>query len=601
MPIFIYILRSFGLVWHSCSWLMVLIFLLNLISALFPVITLWLTKLTIDQITLLVGQSGIKLTFEVNHLWVLIGTLGFVWLVDRGVDTLNNTLSRLLGFKVEMYTHTLIIQKCAHLDIVFFENPEKLNILEKASGGATGGASSLLRLLFTLIRNFVTLGTFLVALISLHWLVAVVVAATTMPQMIASSFFARKRWNIASGNAEDTRLRYYLTWLLTMRDPAKEVRFFELSDYLLERFKFYGNKLFNIQRNLEIRQETTNFLLGILANVGAVGIWAYVAFRAIAKTISMGDVVFFTQTVNYCQGNLVSLFKTSGLFYEQSLFLGNLFALLDIRPSDIEGALQPCGDHPAPKSINQGIEFRNVSFHYPGSENLVLRNVSFCIRPGESLALVGPNGTGKTTLLKLLVRLYDPTSGEILLDNRDLRDYDLDGLRRTFAIIFQDFTRFFLTLRENIGFGDVQRVGDISQVRKASLKADVEEISNRLLKKYETYLGKQWGLGEDLSVGEWQKVALARAYMRDCPFIILDEPTSSLDPFAESNVYKELIEMTSSRTVVLVSHRISTVRMADKILVLDNGRLVEEGNHKILMSRHGLYASMFETQAKRYQ
>ena len=601
--------RAFGLVWRAGPGLTAALLLINFLSAFFPVLTLWLTKLAIDRIALLADQAANGPPVELRPLWVLIGGLGVVWLVHRAMDTLSNTLSGLLRFQVEVHTQTLIMRKCADLDIVFFENPKNLDILENATRGAMMSAWTLVWMLFSLVRTIVTLGTFLVALVRLHWLAMAAVALTTAPQMLASSYFARRRWQMMTDRAEDSRLRFYLTWLTSQRDPAKEVRVFGLSDYLIERFRFYCQKFFKQERGLEGRREITNFCLGALGNVGAVGVWVYVALRAVARTITMGDVVFYTQAVSSCQGNLLSLFTQGGQLYEQTLFLGNLFALLDLKSVEIEGALRGpegssrrWGDLPAPVQVRQGIEFRNVSFRYPGSEKWVLRHVSFWMRPGESVALVGRNGAGKTTLVKLLVRLYDPTEGEILLDGRSLREYDLDGLRRFFAVIFQDYTRYWLTLRENIGFGDVGRVEDLGQVKQASGKAGVQEIAERLPQQYETYLARQFmGLGEGLSGGEWQKVALGRAYMRDCPVLVLDEPTAALDAFAEYEVYKGFAEMTAERIAVFISHRFSTVRMARNILVLDNGELVEEGTHEALLARKGLYASMFETQAERYR
>lgn len=599
--------RAFGLVWNAGPALTAALLLLNFVSSFSPVLTLWITKLTIDRIALMAGQDGAEMDFD--PLWMLVGALGLVWLLSRALESLSSTLSNLLRFRVEIHTQTLIMRKCADLDIVFFENPKNLDTLENATRGAMMSAWTLVWMLFSLVRTCVTLSTFLVALVRLHWLAMVVVALTTAPQMLSSSYFARRRWKMMTDRAEDSRLRYYLTWLMSQRDPAKEVRIFGLAEYVIERFRFYCQKFFKQERDLEGRRELVNFLLGALGNLGSVGVWVYVALRAVARTITMGDVVFYTQAVSTCQGNLLSLFTQGGQLYEQTLFLGNLFALLDMKPEEIEGALRGpegsprrWGDRPMPARLEQGIEFRGVSFRYPGSDNWVLRNLNFHLRPGEPVALVGRNGAGKTTLVKLLVRLYDPTEGEILLDGHNLREYDLDGLRRFFAVIFQDYTRYWLTLRENIGFGEVQRVTDLEQVKRAAGQADAEEIAQRLPQQYETYLARQFmGLGEDLSGGEWQKVALARAYMRECPVLILDEPTAALDAFAEYEIYQHFAEIAADRLICFISHRFSTVRMARNILVLDHSELVEEGSHEALLARKGLYASMFETQAERYR
>jgi ATP-binding cassette subfamily B protein len=303
--------RAFGLVWNAGPALTAALLLLNLLSSFSPVLTLWLTKLTIDRIALMAGQEGGGMEFR--PLWVLIGGLGLVWLLGRALESLGSTLSNLLRFRVEIHTQTLIMRKCADLDVVFFENPKNLDMLENASRGAMMSAWSLVWMLFSLVRTGVTLGTFLVALVRLHWLAMAVVALTTAPQMLSSSYFARRRWKMMTDRAEDSRLRYYLSWLMSQRDPAKEVRIFGLAEYVIERFKFYCQKFFRQERDLEGRRELINFLLGALGNLGAAGVWVYVALRAVARTITMGDVVFYTQAVSSCQGNLLSLFTQGGV------------------------------------------------------------------------------------------------------------------------------------------------------------------------------------------------------------------------------------------------------------------------------------------------
>lgn len=601
--------RAFALVWRAGPALTTTLLLLNLVAAFIPVLTLWVTKLAIDHIALIVQHAEPDTPADLGPLWVLIGILGAVWVANRALQALTDMLSHVCRFQVEIYVQTLIMRKCADLDVVFFENPKNLDILEKATQGAMMSAWTLVWMLFSMARTMATLASFLVVLAQLHWLAMLVVAVTTAPQMVATSYFARRYWQMRTDLAEDSRLRFYLTWLMTQRDPAKEVRVFGLANYLLARFRFYWHKFYRQEIGLANRRELTEFFLGLLSCAGAVGVWVYLALQGVARAISLGDVVLYAQAVDNCQGNLVALFNQGGKLYEQTLFLSNLFALLDLKSTALEGALRgPEGDsrrwgtRPVPARIERGLEFRNVSFRYPGSPNWVLRHLSFCLRPGESVAVVGRNGAGKTTLVKLLVRLYDPSEGEILLEGHPLREYDLDSLRQQFAVIFQDYTRYWLTLRENVGFGDVPRVEDLEQVKRAAGQAGVEEIAQRLPREYETYLARQFmGLGEDLSGGEWQKVALARAYMRECPVLVLDEPTASLDAFAEYEVYKSFDALMVGRIVVFISHRFSTVRMAKHILVLENGALVEEGHHDALLERAGLYASMFQTQAERYR
>ena len=601
--------RAFVIVWNANRWLALLNLLITAISSFFPIFTIWLTKLIFDWIQHVSQRSSIGTPVDMRPLWLLLILLAAVWIAQRGADAFASTLNNLLRFSVEQYSQTLIMRKCSELDIAFFEDPKNLNMLENASHGASASAWGLIWMLFSLLRNVITLGTFIIVLARLHWLVMVVVAVTTIPQVFASSYYARRRWEMYSNRAEDSRLRSYISWLITQRDPAKEIRIFSLAETLTERFRFFCRNFFLQEVRMERRYETTNFFLGFLSIGSAIGTWIYILLRAVAQTITYGDIALYTQAVGSCQGNLMSLFMQGGQLYEQTLSVSNLFALLDIKPEEIAGALRgPAGSSkrwgelPAPQKLQVGIEFRDVWFRYPGIEKWALRGVSFHLNPNESVAFVGRNGAGKTTLIKLLVRLYDPTKGDILLDGMNIREYDIESLRQLFGVIFQDYTRYCLTLRENIGFGDVRYIDDTHRIQQAAKMADTDRVAERLPQQYETYLARQFaGLGEDLSGGEWQKIALARAYMRDCPILILDEPTASLDAFAEYAIYQSFSNMTSNKMAILISHRFSTVRMVDRILVLDQGELQEEGSHENLMCLGGLYASMFTAQAERYR
>jgi ATP-binding cassette subfamily B protein len=565
---------------------------------------IWITKLVIDAI---VRAASAPSPGDFGPLWTLVAILAGFWVLQSATSALNNALTGILRCKVEQRNQTLIMRKCGELDIVFLENSKNLDLLENATRGAMS-AWMLIWMLFSLVRSSLSLLTFLAILVRLHWGAAVLLAFTTAPQMVSASFFARRHWAMMTGCAEDSRLRYYITWLTGQGASAKELRVFDLMEAILDRFRYYCRKFLLHESGIEQRREMANFLLGVVASAGAAAIWFYIILRAVSRTINVGDVVLYTQAVSSCQGNLLSLFTQGGHLYEQTLFLGSLFSLLDLQANKLEGALvsptgkgERWGNLPAPRQLQRGIEFRNVSFHYPGTKDYTLKDLSFTIRPGQSVALVGKNRAGKTTLVKLLVRLYDPTEGEILLEGRPLRDYDLTSLRRCFAVIFQDFVHYALTARENVGFGQVEYVDDLPHVQTAAAKAGAQEIIERLPKKYETYLDKRFGLGEELSGGEWQKIALARAFMRESPIFILDEPTASLDAFAESEVYRTFEELTSGRTSVFISHRFSTVRVAGHILVLDGGRLVDEGTHQELMTRPGLYTQMFNIQAERYR
>jgi len=601
--------RAFGLVWKAGPFLTTIMIFTTLISSLIPAVALWLTKMIFDRIALVITQGTASIP-NLAPIWWLIGFLAGIWIFNRVIDALNNACYTLLEFRVGNYTQSLIIQKCSTLDVVFFENPKNMDMIENASRGAQMSAWTLLWFSFSLIRVVVTLGTFFGILARLHWAATIIVAVATLPELFLAPYRARLRWKMMTDRANDNRMFFYISRLITERDPAKEIRVFNLSDYLIKRFKFYWSKFYKQETEFVRIERLSSILVGILGTIVTVGIWIYVVLRAVAGVITVGDIVLYTQAVENCKNSLIQLFGTGSNLYQQTLFLGNLFALLDLPPTKVEGALRGpekssarWGTIKPILPLRQGIEFQNVSFRYPNSEKLVLQNISFHLPINKSVAIVGPNGAGKTTLVKLLVRLYDPIEGNIFLDGINLRDYDLNDLRKIFGVIFQDFAHYHLTLRENIGFGEIDFVENMQKIKEASRSAGADEIAKRLPKQYETYLGKQFmmGLGEDLSGGEWQKVGIARAYMRESPIFILDEPTSSLDAFAEAEVYRGFAKMATNRTIILISHRFSTVRMADRILVLNNGQLAEEGHHEQLLAAHGLYASMFNMQAERYK
>ncbi len=336
---------------------------------------------------------------------------------------------------------------------------------------------------------------------------------------------------------------------------------------------------------------------------GTACIWGYAVIRAVGRHITIGDIALAFQAADRSRTGLVSLFRNLGSFYEHTIFAANLFRFLDIDPTSIEGAPTPPTKSPLPmpKILNKGIEFRNVSFRYPRSDRFILKNVSFSIKEGESVAIVGENGAGKTTLVKLLTRFYDPTEGIVFLDGKDLRDYDPKELHRQIGVIFQDFVRYDLSAKENIGFGQVEFLEDKEKIHDAAEKGGSSEIIRKLPEGFNTILGKAFDEGVDLSGGEWQKLALSRAFMRHAQILVLDEPTAALDAFAEYEIHKRFVDLTSDKTTIFIFHRFSTVRMAQHILVLQNGKLVEEGSHGDLMNLNGLYTNMFNAQADRYR
>lgn len=453
---------------------------------------------------------------------------------------------------------------------------------------------------------FLSLGAVLALLLKLHPLAIVVLLLTAAPQAIVRAYYANRWLQIESGRVSARRMAGYLSNLLKSRDAVKEIRLFNLDGPFLERFRRFWQQYFSAERRVRLSKERANAALGLASSAGTAGIWAYAVIQAVWKRITLGDVALIFQAAEHGRNGLSSFFRTAGSLYEETLFAEHLLSFLDLPPDSVEGALSRKGPSQAPavlvpKPIQEGIEFRSVSFHYPRSDRLILKNLSFVLRPEETVAVVGENGAGKTTLVKLITRLYDPTEGVIFLDGRDLREYDLDDLRRQIGVIFQDFVRYDLSARENVGFGQVEFVDDLERVARAAEQGGARPVIDRLPRGFDTILGRTFDEGVDLSGGEWQKLALSRAFMREAQVLILDEPTAALDAFSEYEMYKRFADLTAGKMTIFISHRFSTVRVAQHILVLQEGRLIEEGIHDELMGLDGQYAKMFNTQAERYR
>ena len=614
--------RGLGLVFRASGFSAYLQFILTSAAGLVPLGVAWMTKLFVDTIGAAASDGRIPLPLGLASgtgsgeptrvVTILIAVLLAIWIVDRAIVGIGGLVDTNVRLSTEHHTHTLLMRTAGRLDLAFYENPEYRNMLGRATEGAIDSSYLVVSVVFQFVRTALQFISMALILTGLHWLATVLIVVVTAPQMMAAGYHARRQFAMYHEMAEDDRLRHYVAELMSERDSAKEIRLFGLLDYLMQRFSGLNRKFRRRELALRRSRNLIDLALGAVTDAGAAAIWLYVGIRALNGQITIGDVVLFTTAVASCKGTLIELFREGGMFYQHALYLGSLFTILDLDPASIPGSLTPpesaaadgtkrWGDRRAPRAIERGIEFRGVSFQYPGTDDDVLHEVSFTLRPGESAALVGRNGSGKTTAVKLLTRLYDPTAGRILLDGHDLKEYDLESLHRTFGVIFQDFVRYALTARENVGFGDVDRVADAPAIEAAARKSGVHDTLAGLEQGYETYLGKQFGVGTDLSGGEWQRVGLSRAYMRDAGVLILDEPTASLDAFAEFEVFKAFSELMSDRISVVISHRFSNVRLAEHIIVLDEGRVVGEGSHEDLMAAGGLYAEMFDTQAEGYR
>jgi ATP-binding cassette subfamily B protein len=426
---------------------------------------------------------------------------------------------------------------------------------------------------------------------------ALILFGAVVPTFIAQSRYARLTFRVITWRAPESRRLNYLDELLTSYETVKEVKLFNLGKILLERYHSLFWRFYSEDRGIAVRRTLVSLGWGIMSTLSYYASYAWIIWRAVAGAITLGDMTMYIVVFRQAQTSFRSLFDGLGRLYENTLFLDNLFSYLALEsamPASVHG-------RKAPSPIRQGIAFRNVSFRYPESREYALQDVNLHIRPGERIALVGPNGSGKTTLVKLLTRLYDPTTGQIMLDGVDLREYELPSLHQRMGVIFQDFVQYHLTVNENIGFGQVEALEDRLRVVRAARKGGAQPIIERLPGGYDAWLGRRWEEGNELSGGEWQKIALSRAFMRDAEVLVLDEPTAGLDAEAEYEVFRQFGELTAGRIAVLISHRFSTVRMADRIVVIEGGHITEVGGHHELLAQGGTYFRLFNLQAEGYR
>jgi ATP-binding cassette subfamily B protein len=446
-------------------------------------------------------------------------------------------------------------------------------------------------------QNAISLLAMAGLLLSLHWAVSLVLFVTALPGVLVRLRYARIlfRWRRDSTSAE--RQSWYYDWMLVDGNHAKEVRLFNLGPLFIERFRNLRQQLRRERLEINVRRSLAELVTQLSGTLAMFGAYAFIAYRALQGTITLGDVVMYYQAFQRGQSFLTEMLRSLAGLYEDSLFLTYLDEFLTLKPN----VTAPLTPHPVPRPLRVGVEFHDVTFGYPNSTHMVLEHINMVIRPGEVVALVGENGAGKTTLVKLLCRLYDPTGGRVTFDDVDLRALDPVALRRAISVIFQDYQRYNTSARENIWFGNIDLPADAEQIVAAAQKSDAHEMLQQLPQGYETILGKVFREGEELSIGQWQKIALARAFLRDSPIIVLDEPTSALDALAEHEIFKRFRELIGHRSALLISHRLSTVKMADQIYVLDDRVIAEHGTHDELMRRNGIYARLFSTQAENYR
>ncbi len=586
--------RALRLVWETQPALTVVLALTTLFQALIPAATAWVGKLTIDAVVSALAQPTPGFGPVAGPLALGIGLA----LAGQALNALHQVSQDLLRDRLTYRINAQIIEKALSLDLEFFETPHKQDMLQRAWQEASFRPLMILQETFMFVQNLITLATLTALMLRFSAWVVLLLLVTGLPALYVQSKFARESFMLHSGRAGPWRRLMYYSMLLTRGDFVKEIKLFGLGRVLLERYKTLYAQFIRENRVLALRRNAASAALQLLGQAGYYGAYLAVIVQTLGGRLTLGDLTLYSALLMQAPLIAQNLMHVVSNIYEQNLFIGNLFAFLGLQPR-----VPPSGQgRPAPETLRQGIEFRNVTFRYPGMREDVLSDVSLTIRPGEKIALVGENGAGKTTLIKLLTRLYDPADGVITLDGVDLRKLDPASVQARIGVIFQDFVQYHLTARENVGFGQVEALNDEARIVAAAQKSGAHPILAGLPQGYATMLGRGFDeQGHDLSIGQWQKVALARVFMRDAPVLILDEPTASLDARAEYEIFKRFQELAADRTAILISHRFSTVRMADRIIVLDSGRISEQGTHAELLQTGGKYATLFNLQAEGYR
>jgi ATP-binding cassette subfamily B protein len=587
--------QALKLVWQANPIATVGLAFLTLAGALLPATQAWVGKLIVDGVVASI-QGGHDAEQVRSVFYYLVLEL-MLFLLSTAINHSRRLIQQLIQLQLANRIRAEIIRKALTLDLAFFEHPDYYDRLQNARREGSYKPVELINDTFQIVQNVITMVSFAVLMVRFSpWLVPILLA-TSIPAFIAEKRFSEQGFRLLTRRAPETRQINYLARLLTEDSAAKEIKLFNLGDKLLERYTTLFAKFFAEDKSLAVRRAAVGFSLGLIATMGFYGSYAWIVWRTVQGIISLGDMTLYLTIFRQGQSTFQSILAAVGNIYENNLFMANYFEFLDLEPQ-MRVTAPP---KKLPVKIVVGIEFCGVGFRYPESEEWVLRDVDLTIRPGEKIALVGHNGAGKTTLIKLLSRLYDPTEGVILLEGIDLRDIDPLELRQKIGVIFQDFVRYHLPARENIGFGQIEAADEMEKIIESARKSGAHSIIENLPEGYETMLGRWFHGGHELSLGQWQRIALARAFMRDAEILVLDEPTASLDAQTEYEIFRHFQELTEGKMAILISHRFSTVRMADRIVVIENGRIAEIGSHQDLLRREGIYARLFSMQAEGYR
>ncbi len=589
------VVRVLRLVWSTSRLLTASLATTNILQSIVPVLQVWLAGQLIDEVV-----AGFESGGDSEHIRgvVILAVIQLgIFLGGSLLQALGNISQQLLQERLSIHVQMQIMGHANTLDLADFENATYYDQLQEAQRESQRRPVQMVSQVFGLIRSVITFGSMIALLANLSWWIAALALLSPIPAFISDSRYGWQGFGMMRRHSPVRRAMNYLATLMTTDQYAKEVKLFTAGDHFIDRYRFVSAGYYEETKRLLVHRYMAGFGWGSLTTLASSGTFLYVAILAIRGQVTLGALTVFTQAANQVQQSFQGILGGVQGIYENGLYLSTLYELLDREPV----VSAPVNPVPITLPFTQGIEFRDVSYHYPDRDTPALRNVSFTIDPGETIALVGQNGAGKSTIVKLLGRLYDPDEGRILVNGVDVRDYNPVELREQIGVMFQDYATYQFSAADNIGIGNVDRIADLEAIEDAANRAGADRVIDKLPKGYQTALGKWFEGGHQLSGGEWQKVALARAFMRDAQILVLDEPTAALDARAEHELFSRITELTEGRIALYISHRFSTARMADRIFVLENGRLVEQGTHDELMLRGGSYADLFELQAASYR
>ena len=587
----------FSLIWSCNNWLAALNILLRVIRASLPLAMLYVGKLIIDEIvriSVIASEPAVEnpeMSIVTIYVLIELGLAVFSDLLGRGIALLDSLLGDLVSHEISLR----LMHQSARLDLECFEDSDFYDKLERARRQASSRILLMSQVL-TQLQDSITVFFLAAALITFNAWLLLLLAITLIPAFLGETHFNSQSYSLMYGWTQERRELDYLRFAGASDETAKEVKIFGLSDFFGRRYKKLAGEYYRANRDLSARRAAWGGLLSMVGSFGYYTAYAVIIYRTVYGELSLGDLTFLSGSFLRLRSLMESILIRFSSIADSALYLRDLFDFLEMEPRiiSIDNSL------PFPVTIRKGFTFENVGFRYPQMKQWVLRDVSFTLHPGEKLALVGENGAGKTTLVKLLTRLYDPVEGRIMLDGHDLRKYNLDGLRDAVGVIFQDYVKYHLTATENIAVGLIDERNNETRIKEAARQSLADKVIENLPNGYQQMIGRWFKQGTNLSGGEWQKIAIARAYMRDAQLLILDEPTASLDARAENEVFRRFVELTFDKCAVLISHRFSTVRMADRIVVLHEGKLLEHGTHDELLAVGGRYSELFQMQAAGY-